>query len=244
MKQAPLVLLRTLVLPLVIASGCIAALWKPVTDAREAACESQCKSNLHWVGMALYAYHETYGVLPIVQGRLPNSRVAHSWRVMILPYSDQLPLYEKYDMAFPWDHANNVPVGNIAHTPLFYGCPSGHSQVSGSTNYIAVVDESTAWPPDRSFALDSLTDDPSETILVIESTDSPHNWSAPRDLTLQQIVSAGLSSNHSAHVNAFFADFRTRRVRTDLAPSTLRALLTVSGGENIAETTWHYQPDK
>ena len=240
MKHAQRVLMQTLVLPLVIVGGCVAALWKPITDAREAARASQCKSNLHWVGMALYTYHEAYDVLPIAQERLANGRPAHSWRVMILPYSDQLALYERYDLTVPWDHANNAPMRNVARTPLFFGCPSSHSQDSGTTNYIAVVDESTAWPPNRSFSLDSITDDPSETILLIESTDSFHSWAAPRDLTLQQLVSAGLSSHHSSHVHAFFADFRTRRVRADVAPNTLRALLTVSGGENISPMEWQH----
>lgn len=244
MKHAPRSLLRTLVLTLVVVGGCVAALWKPVTDAREAARESDCRSHLKQLGLALFNYHETYRVLPAAQARLHDGRVAHSWRVMILPYWDRMRLYEQYDMTVPWDHATNDPVRQYRTTAFFYGCPSGNSQVSGTMNYFAVVDESTAWPPNRTFSLDSITDDPSETILVIESADSSHNWAAPRDVSLRKLVSTGPSSNHSGHVNALFADLRVHQVRADVAPSTLRALLTVSGGESISDHDWQVPSKK
>jgi prepilin-type processing-associated H-X9-DG protein len=51
-------------------------------------------------------------------------------------------------------------------------------------------------------------------------------------------VSSGLSSHHAGYVNALFADGRVRRIRTDVSRETLKALLTVNGGETIAPASW------
>ena len=53
----------------------------------------------------------------------------------------------------------------------------------------------------------------------------------PKDPTLDEILASGLSSDHSSHINALFADYRVRRVRKNISRETLRALLTVNGGE-------------
>ena len=234
--------LRTLLVIVIVFGGCVAAIWKIACDAREAARESDCKSHLKQLGLALANYCETYGGLPAVQTRIPNGNVAHSWRVLILPFWDRGQLYEQYDMAVPWNHDKNEFIRAYRTNAFFYGCPSGRSQTLGTTNYFAVIDATTAWQVDRSFSLKNVTDNLSETILVIEGAGATHNWSAPHDPTRDELVSSGVSSNHRAHVHALFADFGVRRIRHDIDPKTLRALLTVAGGEDIVVTDWLYSP--
>jgi hypothetical protein len=41
-------------------------------------------------------------------------------------------------------------------------------------------------------------------------------------------------------MNALFADFHVRRVRKGISRETLRALLTVNGGEKIDVKDWEY----
>lgn len=231
---------RRAILGLILIGGSLGALRTFVSSAREAARQADCKAHLKQLGLALANYHDEYGVLPAVQTRLPDGNVAHSWRVMILPYWDRTTLYEHYDMAVPWNHANNDSVRGYRTRTFFYGCPSGHSQELGTTNYSAIIDTATAWPLDRLFSLKSITDNPSETILVIESADAAYNWSAPLDPTLDELVSTGVAGNHPTHVNALFADLAVRSIRRDIAPETLRALLTVAGGEKIDAKAWRY----
>lgn len=79
----------------------IALLLPAVQQAREAARRTQCKNNLKQLGLALHNYNATYN-------RFPNAKIfdptntqgqawilgnSLSWRVMILPYCDQAPLY-------------------------------------------------------------------------------------------------------------------------------------------------------
>src|SRR3712207_6554389 len=79
----------------------IALLLPAVQQAREAARRSQCKNNLHQMGLALHNYHDAHNVFPpanfkvLIQDTSPdqfNSQSTH-WGAMLLPYLDQAPLY-------------------------------------------------------------------------------------------------------------------------------------------------------
>lgn len=69
----------------------IALLLPAVQQAREAARRSQCKNNMKQIGLALHNYHDAFNAFPI--GEL--DRMRGNWRVRILPYYDQAPLYNK-----------------------------------------------------------------------------------------------------------------------------------------------------
>jgi prepilin-type N-terminal cleavage/methylation domain-containing protein/prepilin-type processing-associated H-X9-DG protein len=80
----------------------IALLLPAVQQAREAARRTQCKNNLHQLGLALHNYHDVYGQFPMTvfnEGD-PNS-TTQTWSdssrgnylVRLLPYIDQAPLF-------------------------------------------------------------------------------------------------------------------------------------------------------
>ena len=97
----------------------IALLLPAVQQAREAARRTQCKNNLHNIGLALHNYHDVYSEFPAAilnSGRYatPSQRYNNAgsgttnttgWTLM-LPYLDQAPLFNQYDFNAPSSNSN------------------------------------------------------------------------------------------------------------------------------------------
>src|SRR5207244_4506816 len=59
---------------------------------REASRRSVCVNNLKQIGLALQNYHDDFGCFPPAYIADENGRPMHSWRVLILPYIEQVGL--------------------------------------------------------------------------------------------------------------------------------------------------------
>ncbi len=96
-----------LLVVIAIISVLVALLLPAVQQAREAARRSQCKNNLKQIGLAIANYESTYTVLPFGKGwsYAAPAPVYARWSVhsMILPYMDQLPLYNNLNFNSPPD---------------------------------------------------------------------------------------------------------------------------------------------
>src|SRR5262249_6518176 len=72
----------------------IALLLPAVQQAREAARRTQCKNNLKQLGLAIHNYESTHSTLPPQSGGTYDNNEM-SGIVMMLPYLDQAPLWNK-----------------------------------------------------------------------------------------------------------------------------------------------------
>lgn len=99
----------------------IALLVPAVQKVREAASRMQCANNLKQMGLALHGYHDVHKVLPA--GCVMSTTNFLSFHVHILPYIDQTPLYERFDMKVRYDNATNAALGLVL--PPAYQCPAG-----------------------------------------------------------------------------------------------------------------------
>jgi prepilin-type N-terminal cleavage/methylation domain-containing protein/prepilin-type processing-associated H-X9-DG protein len=109
----------------------VAMLLPAVQQAREAARRSQCKNNLHNIGLALHNYQDQFGVLPpsrLAPGPCYGNYPANGGPVgflnatgwtMLLPNLDQSPLYNQYNTksAASW----SVGAGPIYTAANMYG---------------------------------------------------------------------------------------------------------------------------
>lgn len=118
----------------------VAILLPAVQQAREAARRSQCQNNLKQIGIAVHNYIETVSQFPKggYAGPLGDALVASpsaavvaswatsvryaSWGTVLLPYLDQGPLYNKWDMSQWYSQPNNLALAQT-HLPVFV-CPS------------------------------------------------------------------------------------------------------------------------
>lgn len=122
----------------------IALLLPAVQQAREAARRSQCKNNLKQIGLALHNYHDTYGVLPMLE--VHNSAFLSwatndwgnstgTWMLLILPFLDEGPQYDKIDFNDRWDGGpGGVNKQAVKRRYDVYLCPSHPLQNKNSGN--------------------------------------------------------------------------------------------------------------
>ncbi|MBW3599038.1 MAG: DUF1559 domain-containing protein [Planctomycetes bacterium] len=125
--------------------GILVALLLPaVQAAREAARRMSCSNNLKQIGLALHNYHDTYKTFPYGEGASPNNGArpwtGPNWRIHILPYIEQGPLYETLSFSHTFDACrpgfSNTAAGgpNIVLKDFIaevYRCPSSSLNVNG-----------------------------------------------------------------------------------------------------------------
>lgn len=163
-RRSAFTLIELLVVIAIIAI-LIALLLPAVQQAREAARRTQCRNNLKQIGLALHNYHDTHTVFPASSYSLgigvsdyfspktPQYRNLNGL-VMLLPYLDQAPLYNQFNMsnAASWSYVYglyapaemqgdpniNAPV---AKTKLaVFTCPSdgGPDMYTGIDQYYSI----------------------------------------------------------------------------------------------------------
>jgi prepilin-type N-terminal cleavage/methylation domain-containing protein len=141
--------------------GILVSLLLPaVQQAREAARRTQCRNNLKQYGLAIHNYHDVYNQFPLGAGGPAGSRLPRlTWQVRILPYMDQVNVYDRIDFNIDFRRQPIEP-GRIlwAVSPPYIRCPSDDfPDIRGSgtgaraqTNYGGSLGSQNVDSPDQS----------------------------------------------------------------------------------------------
>jgi len=131
MRSRGFTLIELLVVIAIIAV-LIALLLPAVQQAREAARRTQCRNNLHQIGLALHNYHDTHQCFPSGWvGSTGSDAPSHGWAVMILPFMDEMALYNAYNFSQGMAGQPGAAAGLWANKTVVqsvlaqYCCPSG-----------------------------------------------------------------------------------------------------------------------
>jgi prepilin-type processing-associated H-X9-DG protein len=226
---------------IVLIGACVAMLLGHVIQQlREAAHGTQCRNNLKQWTLAFHNYHDIHRTFPLASTNETDGTRVRSWRVALTPLLDSSPFYNEYNHDESWDTAQNRRVAATYRSPVLW-CPSqDHRNGVLTTDYVVVCGPGTAFPDDRTTSLADITDGPENTILLMEIDRSDIYWSEPRDLRIDQMSfrindpsRPSISSAHPGGVTVGFADGAVYRLDPSIRPETLRALLTIAGGENV-----------
>ena len=141
----------------------IALLVPAVQQVREAANRTTCANNLKQIVLAAHSFNDAYAYFPAGSkgpmtgnnnfpapfrdpsvGNLPWGH--YSWAAEILPYIEQIDIYQSLDFNKPaycaniWEHgANRGPAGDPANKPMadltpgVFICPSAHRAVGDNS---------------------------------------------------------------------------------------------------------------
>lgn len=230
---------------LVAACALLAWLGRAANDAREAAKRMTCNGQLCQLGLALHNYHDAYGSFPPAYVADAQGKAMHSWRVLILPFIEEQPLYARYNFNEPWNGPNNSKLA--ASMPHIFACPSHRGdfrdvRYRGThwTSYVVVVGAETVFPGAQCVSLADIRDEKSQTVLLVEVSNENFHWMEPRDLGMEQLKLAadgasrrGISSKHGTGAHLVMADGSRVWLRNGSKPDGLRAMMTRAGGEHF-----------
>jgi prepilin-type N-terminal cleavage/methylation domain-containing protein len=100
----------------------VAMLLPAVQAAREAARRSQCKNNLHQLGLALLNCESAKGSLPAGSG-YARAEPKGNWVVSAAPYFEQTAVFRNYDFKKYSNEAPNLQLAATTTIPMLI-CPS------------------------------------------------------------------------------------------------------------------------
>jgi type II secretory pathway pseudopilin PulG len=223
-----------------LASVALAVLVPMYRVARREMLQRQSQINLRQIAIALHNYHDVYGTFPPAYECDAAGTPVHSWRVLIAPFMEQLPLYQRYNFGEAWNGPNNSKLST--GTPIPFRSPFDTRSRPGETSYVAIVGPGTMWPGQKSQNINGITDGTSNTIMVVELLNSGIHWMEPRDIAARDFVTAWRDPKHkpprmsdweTSYAFVVLADGHVIWLDREAAEEHLRALLSPAGGERI-----------
>ena len=234
---------------LVLFTFLVLSLAPATPTAREASKRTQCKNNLHLLGLGLFNYVEKLKSLPA-----PISDVTaapRSWRVELLPWIDGGPLRDRYDDSSAWDAPPN---DETARTPqAIYMCPSASIPQDEAgryfTSYAALTGPNAVFSETvRKGFPDTVADGAANTMMLVEACGRQIVWTEPRDVDISELPlginidgehlgeSPGFASSyHTGGFHTTLADGAVKFISENIEPDVLKALTTADSGDSIRE---------
>ena len=183
MKRRGFTLIELLVVIAIIAI-LIALLLPAVQQAREAARRTQCRNNLHQLGLGMHNYHDTHqhfppghmGSVPWMDSCPGGDCGLWAWPAMLLPYIDQAPLFNLLQPNNPFNlpqrTSNATTLAEMQKPLALFRCPS---DVGPPTNSQLKVPTLTA-------GNGNCTNNNCVPVATSNYVGSNHSWELERDL--------------------------------------------------------------
>jgi RNA polymerase sigma factor (sigma-70 family) len=199
-------------------------------DDREARVRSM--NNFKLMGLAMNSFAVAN------DGRFPPAAIRKdgkpllSWRVALLPFLEQKALYERFHLDEPWDSPHNKAL--LKEMPAVYAPVARKDPEQNSTYYQVFVGPGTLFDGDEGTRRADIKDKLAFTIMVVEAAE-PVPWTKPEDLAYDEAQPLPrLGGQFKGGYHVALADGAALFLSKEVAPETLRALITRSGGEVIS----------
>ena len=196
--------------------------------------QSASKNNLKMMGLAMHNFHDVHRKFPPAVTKDKNGKPGLSWRVHLLPFLEQDPLFTEFHLDEAWDSPHNKPL--IEKMPAIYKSPGSKAE-AGKTVYLTLRAKDTIFPADSDgLSFREITDGTSNTLMVVEASDDKAViWTKPDDLDFDpEKPQTGLKSARTDGFLGLMAD-GTVRFFNDLLPAeTVRRLALRNDGKPVS----------
>jgi uncharacterized protein (TIGR03067 family) len=210
----------------------LAAVKAQAEKIKLAAAKAQSENNLKQIALAMHNFHDTYANLPKNAMYSKDGKPLLSWRVAILPFIEENPLFMEFRQNEPWDSPHNKKL--LAKMPKVYEPVRGKAKQPYSTYYQVFTGPGAVFEGDKKLGIRDIKDGTSNTVLVVEAGEAVP-WTKPEDLPFdpkkKDLPKLGGLFPDGFHIA--LCDGSTRWVGRNFDARTFRAMLTRSGGEVI-----------
>lgn len=204
-----------------------------IANAASAADRASERNDLKQIGLAFHNYHSVYNYFPGLDSNGNKDEAKGkglSWRVHLLPFLEEAPLYEQFKLDEPWDSEHNKPL--IDQMPLVFGDdPEGKTSVHVFTGENLAFQAGKPGPRIRDYI-----DGTSNTILVAKAgADKAEIWTKPGGLEFDpEAPLAGLGDIGEMFM-ALFCDGSVHTISDKVDKQVLSNLIQHNDGNPIGE---------
>jgi hypothetical protein len=208
-------------------------------DALLGPAKEQTANNLKQIGLAMHLFHDSTQAFPAGIYDKSGKALGLSWRVAILPFLEQGPLYKQFKLDEPWDSAHNKAI--IPLMPKVYASPGttavGHTYYRGFTGKDMLFA-----PPTRpgqpgmiamGVRLGQISDGTTNTALAVEAAEAVP-WTKPD--TLDVDAKDVTKTVGGVYENVFYVvrcDGSWTAVKKTITPATLRDFAVINDGNPV-----------
>ena len=205
-------------------------------SAQVAARASQDKNTLKQIGLAFHNYHDVYKTFPVADNPKwfgKDEQPLMSWRIHILPFMDQAPLYNRLNMEEAADSDQNKPILENAEYP--YRSVSDEEQPK-TTRFRMFSGEGTLLPGGKGARIRDIIDGTSNTILAIQVGPQKavpwHQTKTGIPIDSKKLLEELGKPGPNGYL-VLFCDGSVQTLPGDITAEQLKALVTINGGEIV-----------
>jgi hypothetical protein len=207
----------------------------PTYAAVESARRTCSLNNLKQLGIALRNYHDANGALPPYAIADKEGKPLLSWRVALLPFLDEGPLYQKFKLDEPWDGPNNRAL--LPLLPRTFEAPGVETDGADKTFYQVFVGPGAGFgrDPKRRVRIADVRHGTANTVLVVEGGE-PVPWTKPDDLFFEAdkpLPRLGGVFPDGFHACMFDSSVHFIGGKIYQDEKALRALISIRDGERV-----------
>ncbi|MDY3552906.1 DUF1559 domain-containing protein [Gemmata sp. JC717] len=206
-------------------------------NPRAAAVRAMAEKNMKDVVMAIQNFEATHGALPAGHAD-KTGKAGLSWRVAILPFLEQDPLFRQFKLDEAWDSPNNIKL--IDKMPKQFAPPNestyGYTFTRGFTgpNTWLPPLQRPALPGQQLFGVKllNITDGTSNTALIADAWDAVI-WTKPDEMAFSPNSVPKLGGVFESGTIIGLADGSTHLVRKNADPTLFPRLIQINDGQPV-----------
>ena len=207
---------------------------KGFAESQKAAGRRAKTMPLRQIGLAFHNYHDSFNGLPSYCAAKNDDGVNKglSWRVYLLPYMEEVALYQEFHLDEPWDSEHNKTL--IERMPKIFECEG--VEKPGHTSLHVFTGEGTPLGGEEPTRFGNITDGMSNTIMVVEAgPDKADIWTKPSGIEFNPEDPKAALGKLAETFRILFFDGSVREISGEIDDATLNRLIQHADGEVVGD---------